>query len=220
MKWTLDAVNKRLDEIETSRREKKAKFDKELKDSRTKLQTLETSLQEAEDPEEYKKLLREKTEAETYIEFLTKHKKTTPTDTTDRAEYKEIFDTLVNDVEDLQSDYLPKVEKAFNSLLNVLDEYYTKANAIEEVRDRACQVYCGHGINGYKTNEIVNKVNDPLLYADHMLRAFFIHRTTVAHCYRRIMSPRFAQTSAIYSTTDEARICEELQRRIKKGTIS
>lgn len=218
MKWTHDTITARLDEIEKNRREKRQKFDRELVASKAKLANLDTALSEAEDPDEYKRILREKNEAETYIEFLerrTKHAR--PGDDVDQNEYKDMQSWLLSEVEKNQTEYAPKIEKALSNLLNVLEEYYTKTNASENVREYACKVFLGHGLNGHKTNEVIKKMNDPLLYADHMLRAFFLHRNMVDHCYKRVTNPTFAQMrSAIYSTADEAKICKELERRLNK----
>lgn len=218
MKWTHDTITARLDEIEKNRREKRQKFDRELVASKAKLANLDTALSEAEDPDEYKRILREKNEAETYIEFLerrTKHAR--PGDDVDQNEYKDMQSWLLSEVEKNQTEYAPKIEKALSNLLNVLEEYYTKTNASENVREYACKVFLGHGLNGHKTNEIIKKMNDPLLYADHMLRAFFLHRNMVDHCYKRVTNPSFAQMhTAIYSTVDEAKICKELERRLNK----
>ena len=217
MKWTHETITARLDEIEKTRREKKAKFNSELVASKAKLANLDTALSEAEDPDEYKRILREKNEAETYIEFLERRTKTArPGDDVNHEEYKDIQSWLLAEVETAQKDYAPKIEKALSSLLNVLEEYYTKVNASETVRESACKVFLGHGLNGHKTNEVIKKMNDPLLYADHMLRAFFTHRQMVDFCYRKVTNPNPFINRSMYSTADEAKICNELKRRLDK----
>lgn len=213
MKWTNETITARLDEIEKTRNSKKAQFDRELREAKTKLVNIEAALNEAEEPEDYKKLLRDKTETENYISFLTRRTNTAKPDV-DQSEYKEIQSFLLDEIESTQAAYVPVIEKKFSELLNVLEEYYTKANEGETIRDRACMVFLGHGISYHKTSDIIDKANDPLLYADHMLRAFFNHRVFVANCYRRIMNP--VMSKAPYVTTSEAKVCEELKRRIKK----
>ena len=213
MKWTNETITARLDEIEKTRREKQAKFDRELREAKTKLVNIEAALNESEDPEDYKKLLRDKAETENYISFLARRTNTGKPDV-DQSEYKEIQSFLLDEIESIQAAYVPTIEKKFSELLNVLEEYYTKANASETIRDRACMVFLDHGISYHKTSDIIDKANDPLLYADRMLRAFFNHRAFVANCYRRIMHPVMSKSP--YMTTIEAKVCEELKRRVKK----
>ena len=218
MKWTIETITARLEEIEKNRREKKAKFNKELVESKAKLENLDTALREAEDPDEYKRILREKNEAETYIEFLerrTKHAR--PGEDVDQNEYKEIQSWLLSEAETAQTDYAPKIEKKLSELLNVLEEYYTKVNASETVREYACKVFLGHGLNGHKTSGVIEKMNDPLFYASHMLRAYFNHRNTVATCFRYMMkSSDVRKTPWFAVSAEENRICEELKKRMNK----
>lgn len=217
MKWNTETITARLDEIENTRRIKKAKFDHELKESRAKLANLDTALSEAEDPEEYKRILHDKNEAEMYIDFLTRRTKDArPGDDVNHDEYRDIQSWLLEQVENDQKEYAPKIEKKLSELLNLLEEYYSKTTATETVRDRACMVFLNHGTNGHRTSEIIKKMNDPLLYADHMLRAFFVHRSRVDYCYKRITSPNEFRRNAIYTSSDEAKICEELKKRLNK----
>ena len=87
MKWTNETITARLDEIEKTRREKQAKFDRELREAKTKLVNIEAALNESEDPEDYKKLLRDKSETENYISFLARRTNTGKPDV-DQSEYK------------------------------------------------------------------------------------------------------------------------------------
>ncbi len=217
MKWTNETITARLNEIENARREKKVKFDTELKESRAKLANLETALSEAEDPDEYKRILREKNEAETYIDFLTRRTKGGKKyDDVSNDEYKDMQSFLLDQMEKTQTEYAPKIEKKLSELLNVLEEYYSKANTSENVRDRACNVFLGHGISGHKTSEIIGKMNDPLFYAEHIIRPFFNHRMTIQYCYNRVEMGRTQQTPWNQFTVEQNKICEELKKRMNK----
>ena len=133
MKKTAEEIRSRLDELATAKREKDSKWNKEIKEAKLKKSTAEAGLETAESPDEYKRLMSEKKEADDFLNFLmTQGKNDAPPIT--KEEFKQTRDELTDMINSLKSDYAPKLEKEIEKLLTLLEEYYQKGEALEDRR--------------------------------------------------------------------------------------
>lgn len=215
MKKTAEEIRSRLDELATAKREKDSKWNKEIKEAKLKKSTAEAGLETAESPDEYKRLMSEKKEADDFLNLLmTQGKNDAPP--ISKEEYKQTSDELTDMINSLKSDYAPKLEKEVEKLLTLLEEYYQKGEALEDLRSKAQVLYCGHSNNGYEITTIADDCEDPLFYIHYLCGAFFYQRSKVARIARQITSPTAHNFKIAYST-EEAGIAKELERRMKRG---
>lgn len=210
MKSNIEEISKNLDAVRIDRDEKQSKLRNEFEAAKRKAIELEAALKEAEDPEEYKKLLNAKSENDNFIEFLKARNPNSFKPAITQTEYREINKTINLEVEKLQKEHAPKILKEVQKLVAMLDEYSDEAEAIESVRDKASLLYNNSHSSVYKTGEIKNMDIDPMFYFFHICREYFNHRSTIKRLKRAANKTGFYNP---WANAEEARIYKELTRR-------
>jgi chromosome segregation ATPase len=209
---TIKEITARIEELKAEKTTRENKWRKEISDAREKAASIDEKLQTAEDPDEYKKLLREKTENDQFLDFLnTKNKQLPPAIT--RDEYNVYHGQLLDELEELQEEYAPKVEKAARELVLILNEYSEKACGIEDTRAKLSDLHLNHGNIVYKVNELTEKITDPMYYTQHFCREFFAHNSEVKRLARALTT---GATRSVWYNPEQAAIYKELERRMKR----
>lgn len=216
MKKTAEDIKIRLDELATAKREKDNKWKAEINEARLKKKNAEEELEAVTSPDEYKRLMSEKKEAEDFLNFLmTQVKNEEPPIT--KEEYKATEAEVSGMIKSLKTDYAPQLEKEATKLLEILEAYYQKAEELENLRSKARILYCGHSSSsGYDIVNIAEDCEDPLFYLCYLFGAFFRQREKVARIASQLASPSYTNFKIAYST-EEARIAKELERRMNRG---
>ena len=208
---TIDEITARIEELRAEKTTRENKWRKEISDARAKAATLDEKLKAAEDPDEYKQILREKTENDQFLAFLNS-KSTQSKPAITRDEYNKMHGQLLDELEELQENYAPKVEKAARELVLILNEYNDKALALEDTRAALSVIYNNHGNIAYKSGELVEKITDPMYYTQHLCREFFNHNSNVkrlAHAVQR------GDRGNVWYNPEQAAIFNELTKRMK-----
>ena len=208
---TIDEITARIEELRAEKTTRENKWRKEISDARAKAASLDEKLKAVEDPDEYKQILREKTENDQFLAFLNS-KSTQSKPAITRDEFNKMQGQLLDELEDLQENYAPKVEKAARELVLILNEYNDKALALEDTRAALSVVYQNHGNIAYKVSELVEKITDPMYYTQHLCREFFNHAAQVKRLAREI---RIGTRSNPWYNSEQAAIYKELERRMK-----
>lgn len=210
---TADEIRARLDELAIQKRETEAKWQRELKDAQAKAETIDARMKAADDPDEYKKLLREKTENEQFLEFLQNSKKAGRKPALDDTEFRAIETTINGKIDELQEEYAPKVKKAADELINILEDYYQRAYELDDITSQAAVMNHNAPSHREKIVMLASKCDDPLFYYRHICKAFFDHRGTVARLARAIK----CNLKNPWYSGEEAQITNVLKERMKHG---
>lgn len=213
MKTNIDKITARLDELSTVKRQKVEKWEIEYKKAIKKADTIEDELKATEDIDEYKKLIAEKKENADFLDYLNNNKKNLNTPAISEAENRSIMKELQTGIEDLQGEYIPKIEKEIEKVVTLLDEYYQEADKLETLRDDCMKLYNGRPCSTYLASGIVDKATDPLCYSNHLIHAYNQHRANVGRIARGVVN----DLRNPWYNPEEAKIAKELRRRIKNG---
>ena len=211
MKKHFEEIIDRLNKAEANRNEKQTRLRREYASANEKAIAIDEALKTAEDPEEYKKLLREKSENTSFLEFLNARKPNGFKPAITKNEFRDITETCNSEIKALQDSYAPKIQKEIERLISLLDEYSNEAEELEAIKNKACCLYSNSSSALNITGDIKDKDIDPLFYFYHICKAYFNHRQTINR-----MKSMVKKNSNLYRTgfnTEEARIFKELSRR-------
>lgn len=211
MKKSIDEIISNLDAAQKARDEKQRKLLQELSEAQSKSEEIKTALESIEDPGEYKKLLKEKSENDSLIDFINARKPKSFIPAITKEELSEINRTVNSKIEDIQKDYSPKIQKEINKLVSLLDEYYAEASSLEAVKKRAAYLNSNMGSANYIINNLAIIGNDPLLYYEHICRAYLNHKQTVERIKAHIES---GKPFSVGFSADDAHIFKELSGRV------
>lgn len=213
MKVNIDKITARLDELATVKRQKVEKWQIEYKNAVRKADTIEDDLKATEDIDEYKKLIAEKKENADFLDYLNTNKKNLNTPAISETESRSIQKELQTGIEDLQGEYIPKIEKEIEKVVALLDEYYQEADKLETLRDDCAKLLNGRPCSTYLASGIADKTKDPLCYSRHFITAYNQHRANVGRIARGVVN----NLNNPWYNPEEAEIAKELRRRIKNG---
>lgn len=179
MKTKFEEIRAKLENAAEAKADKERKYNVEIREAERKSAELERALQDPTKeitPEEYKKLLREKSDNESYIDFLKKKRATERGPAISNEAYKEIERQVNAEVAALQADAAPEIAKAFENLVSLLDEYAQQVEEVDAIKNRA--IYLNQGISTEESSapKIATLCNDPYFNNAQLLRAYFNHR--------------------------------------------
>ena len=211
MKKNIEEILNRLNNAEASRNEKQSRLRTEFASAKQKAIDIDEALKTAEDPDEYKKLLREKNENESFLEFLTARKPNGFKPAISKNEYRDIIDTCNSEIKTLQEEYAPRVQKEIEKLTSLLDEYSKEAEELESIKSKASLLFNNSNSATYTANDLKDLDIDPLFYFYHICKAYFNHRATIKRLKLAVSKDNHRINTGF--TTEEARIFKELSRR-------
>ena len=213
MKVNTDKITARINELSTAKRQKVEKWEIEHRNAVMKADAIEEALKATDDIDEYKKLIAEKRENSDFLDYLNTNKKNLNTPAISGNERSSILKELQTGIEDLQDEYIPKIEKEIERLVAVLDEYYQEADKLEALRDDCEKLFNGRPCSTYLASGIVNKATDPLHYSHHFISAYNQHRANIGRISHGVIN----DMKNPWYNPEEAEIAKELRRRIKNG---
>ena len=211
MKKSIDEIISNLDAAQKARDEKQRKLIQDLSEAQARAEAIKEALANTEEPEEYQNLLKEQSNNAALIEFLNARKPKSFTPAITKEEFIEIGRAINLKIEDIQKDYAPKIQKEINKLVSILDEYYAEVIELEAVKKRAAFLNSGMGSANATINNLSNMSSDPLLYYDHICRAYLDHKDHVERLKAHIKA---GKPYSIGFTLEEAHIFKELSRRV------
>ena len=145
MNKNIEAINTRLDLIDTYRRDVIQKSAREIKEQTAKVEALEAELKNAEDLEDYKDRQQELKDERACLEFLKTKEAQQKGATIPDDEYKKITAEIREEAELLQEKHAPAMLRKLRELVDLMDKYADEAEDLEAVINKAYMLH--EGIN-------------------------------------------------------------------------
>jgi len=166
MNKNIEAINNKLDDIKSYRKDVIEKSKAEIRNTKAKIEHLESTITESDDIDDYKKTEQEIKDARVYLGFLeSRQAKMSKSGLTD-DEYNSMCGDIRDEADILQEKYAPEIQKKLFEAVALMDRYADEASELEEVINKAyflregILVNVGNGLPVRIACDIANCRND------------------------------------------------------------
>lgn len=182
MKKAVDNIRARIEAREASKEEKLSSFRNGIKLTEAKIEAITAELEEVDDPEKYKSLSDELKEEKLSLNALQIGYKRSQADGSflPKEDYKEILNGLQSELDSIQAEHAPKIDKKLSELIALMDEYADEADELQDLANRAHKLYSRGG------NPIIldiralfTKSRSPLNWLQVFTLPYFEHRELI-----------------------------------------
>ncbi len=148
MKKNIEAISQKLDSLESEANKIGANSRKERADLTDKLKTLEAKQKEPSSLEEYKAVSQEIRDTRAYLDYLNTTEENAKKGFLSDAEMKEIRESIKAEVDEIQKNTAPDMQKKLFEIIELMDRYTAEVIGYETLLNRASRLHSPRFVAG------------------------------------------------------------------------